>query len=59
MTVDQALDFWRVRVKQDGFTQEEFLSWCYQNQELADQMGRLLIAELPPLFEPKEPAHVE
>jgi len=51
MTVDQAIDFWRVRVKTEGFTQEEFLSWCNQNQDLADQMGQRLIADLPPLFE--------
>ena len=52
MTVDQAIAFWRVRVKTEGFDQEEFLSWAHQNQELADQMGQRLIADLPPLFEP-------
>ena len=52
MTIDQAIDFWRVRVKTEGFTQEEFLSWCDQNEELARGMGDRLIADLPPLFEP-------
>lgn len=52
MTLEQAIDFWRVRVKAEDFHQEEFLSWCNQNQTLAKQMGDKLIVDLPPLFEP-------
>ena len=52
MTVDQAIDFWRVRVKTEGFQQEEFLNWAQQNDELAKQMGEKLLADLPPFFEP-------
>lgn len=52
MNLEQAIDFWRSRVKEDGFQKEEFFAWANQNEDLAKRMGDKLVADLPPLFEP-------
>ena len=47
MTIEQAIDFWKVRVKEQDFQQQEFFAWCDQNPSLAQQIQTTLIADIP------------